>query len=354
MVKEENMNNVKAIKWENDSLVLLDCTKLPIREEYIICKEYATLIDAINCLAVRGAPAIGIAAAYGVVLAAQEAREKADSKASYLGYINEAIQKLAATRPTAVNLFWALDRVKEVLKKVSEASEEAIRDRLLQEAETMYNEDIACNMKIGENGNEVVPQRASILTHCNAGALATAAYGTALGVVRAAHDAGKDIHVFADETRPLLQGARLTAWEMAQEGIPCTLITDSMAGYVMKLGKVDLVITGADRITLNGDTANKIGTYSLAVLAKEHGIPFYIAAPLSTIDITLKSGDEIEIEERDKREVKCLFGVQTAPDAVNAFNPAFDVTPNEYITGIITEKGILRPPYEVSIGNLFK
>jgi len=348
------MNNVRAIKWEDDSLVLIDCTKLPSKEEYIVCREYSTLIDAINCLAVRGAPAIGIAAAYGVVLAAQEAVEKTDSKGAYLGYIGKAIEELAATRPTAVNLFWALDRGREVLKASEAFSEKEIRDILLREAKILFAEDIECNMKIGEYGNEIVPQGASILTHCNAGALATAAYGTALGVVRAANDAGKRIQVFADETRPLLQGARLTAWEMTQEGIPCTLITDSMAGYVMKLGKVDLVITGADRITLNGDTANKIGTYSLAVLAKEHGIPFYIAAPLSTIDISLKQGSEIEIEERNKQEVRCLFGVQTAPEEVNVFNPAFDVTPNEYITGIITEKGILKPPYENSISDLFR
>jgi methylthioribose-1-phosphate isomerase len=354
MVKGENMNNVKAIKWEDDSLVLLDCTKLPVKEEYITCRDYGTLIDAINCLAVRGAPAIGIAAAYGVVLAAQEALGQAESKEAFLGYVAKAVEELAATRPTAVNLFWALDRVKEVIKACVGFSEKEIRDTLLKEAEILFAEDIECNMKIGEHGNAIVPQGASILTHCNAGALATAAYGTALGVVRAAHASGKGIQVYADETRPLLQGARLTAWEMTQEGIPCTLITDSMAGYVMKLGKVDLVITGADRITLNGDTANKIGTYSLAVLAKEHGIPFYIAAPLSTIDISLKRGSEIEIEERSKQEVRSLFGVQTAPDAVNVFNPAFDVTPNEYITGIITEKGILKPPYEKAISDLFR
>jgi len=348
------MNSVKAINWENDSLVLLDCRALPIKEEYIQCKSYKTLIDAINCLAVRGAPAIGIAAAYGVVLAAQEAEGKAGSKEAYLAYIKEAIGELAATRPTAVNLFWALNRLKEILEDAAGCPLKEIRERLFKEAEALFNEDIECNRKIGEFGNEVVPQGANILTHCNAGALATAGYGTALGVVRAAHDSKKEIHVFADETRPLLQGARLTAWELTKEGIPCTLITDSMAGYVMKLGKVDLVITGADRITLNGDTANKIGTYSLAVLAREHGIPFYIAAPLSTIDITLKHGDEIEIEERDKQEVKYFFGVQTAPYSVNTFNPAFDVTPNEYITGIITEKGILKPPFEESIGNLFR
>jgi len=348
------MNSVKAIKWENESLVLLDCRALPIKEEYVQCKKYRALIDAINCLAVRGAPAIGIAAAYGVVLAAQEAEGKAGSKEDYLDYIKKAMKELEATRPTAVNLFWAINRLKKILYDAAGCTVKEIRERLLKEAEAMFEEDIECNRKIGEFGNEVVPYGANILTHCNAGALATAAYGTALGVVRAAHNAKKEIHVFADETRPLLQGARLTAWELTHEKIPCTLITDSMAGYVMKLGKVDLVITGADRITLNGDTANKIGTYSLAVLAKEHGIPFYIAAPLSTIDITLKHGDEIEIEERDKQEVKFFFGVQTAPDSVNTFNPAFDVTPNEYITGIITEKGILKPPFEESIGNLFR
>jgi len=348
------MENVRALVWENDELVLIDCTMLPLKEKYIRCKKYTVLIDAINSLAVRGAPAIGIAAAYGLVLAAIEADQVTDSKEAYLDFIRKAAKELASTRPTAVNLFWALDRMKRVLESSTGCSNMEIKERLLREANLMLDEDIICNKKIGEFGNEVVPKGAAILTHCNAGALATAGYGTALGVVRTAHKANKGIRVFADETRPLLQGARLTAWELTREGIPCTLITDNMAGYVMKLGMIDMVITGADRIALNGDSANKIGTYSIAVLAKEHGIPFYIAAPLSTIDRTIGHGDDIKIEERNTEEVRCLYGVQTAPDSVNVFNPAFDVTPNKYITGIITEKGIMKPPYEVSIGNLFK
>ncbi len=347
------MDNVKAIQWKNHSLILIDCTKLPLKEEYIVCDNYKKLVDAINCLAVRGAPAIGVSAAYGVVLAAREAEELTSEKTEFLNYIENAIDELAATRPTAVNLFWALKKVRDTLKKEENNSIRDITEALLKQAEALYEEDIACNKRIGENGNDIVPDGANILTHCNAGALATAGYGTALGIIRAAHNDGKNIHVFADETRPLLQGARLTAWELVKEGIPCTLITDSMAGYAMKLGKVDLVITGADRITLNGDTANKIGTYSLAVLARENGIPFYIAAPLSTIDITLKTGEEIEIEERDKNEVITLFGTRTAPETVNTFNPAFDVTPGDYIAGIITERGILTPPYEISIKKCF-
>lgn len=348
------MDNIKTIAWENDELLLLDCTKLPLKEEYIKCKRYSDLISAINSLAVRGAPAIGIAAAYGMVLASIEADEKTDSKDDYLKFMRNAAEKLGSTRPTAVNLFWALKRMMAVLENSAECSNNEIKEILLNEAEKMLEEDVICNEKIGEYGNEIVPEHAGILTHCNAGALATAGFGTALGVIRKAHLSGKKIHVFADETRPLLQGARLTAWELTKEKIPCTLITDSMAGYVMKLGKVDLIITGADRIALNGDSANKIGTYSLAVLAKENGIPFYIAAPISTIDNTISSGDDIKIEERNPDEVRCLCGIPIAPDSVNVFNPAFDVTPNRYISGIITERGILRPPYEVSIGKLFR
>lgn len=348
------MNKVKTIEWKDDKLILIDCTKLPLKEEYIICKDYNTLAKAIKCLAVRGAPAIGVSAAYGVVLAAIEAENAGYSKEEFIKYIETAIDELAATRPTAVNLFWALDKIRKTLKESEGASKVEIKEILLKKANELYEEDIICNKKIGDYGNEVVPFGASILTHCNAGALATAGFGTALGVIRAAHYAKKDIKVFADETRPLLQGSRLTAWELSKEGIPCTLITDSMAGYAMKLGKIDMVITGADRITSNGDTANKIGTYSLAVLAKENGIPFYIAAPLSTIDISLKTGEEIEIEERDRKEVISLFGVQTAPECINAFNPAFDVTEGKYISGIITEKGILRPPYEDSIKKCFE
>jgi len=348
------MSNVKTIEWKDDTLVLIDCTKLPVEEKYIECKEYSTLCKAIKVLSVRGAPAIGVSAAYGVVLAAIQAQKETSKKEEYFKFINNAIKELASTRPTAVNLFWALDRMKKKLDTLNELGKDIIKDKLLEEANKIYKEDIECNMAIGKHGNDVVIENASILTHCNAGALATAGYGTALSVIRYANSLGKNIKVYADETRPLLQGSRLTAWELVKEGIPTTLITDNMAGYAMKLGKIDMVIFGADRITLNGDVANKIGSYSVAVLAKEHGIPVYAAAPLSTIDMSLTYGDEIPIEERNKNEVRELFGVQTAPNDVDTFNPAFDVTPHKYITGIITEVGILRPPYNISIPKAFK
>lgn len=348
------MAEVKTIEWKDDKLILIDCTKLPLTEEYLVCEKYSDLVKAIKLLAVRGAPAIGVSAAYGVVLAAIEGEKKNDNKEQYIEFIDKAIEKLASTRPTAVNLFWALDRMKKILNTNRDMSKSEIKEKLLNEANLIYEEDIQCNKNIGRYGNDIIPYEANILTHCNAGALATAGYGTALGVMRYAHYLGKNIHVYADETRPLLQGARLTTWELEKEGIPVTLITDNMAGYAMKLNKINLVITGADRITANGDAANKIGTYSVAVLAKEHNIPFYIAAPLSTIDINLKSGEEIIIEERDKEEVREVFGQRIAPNNIDTFNPAFDVTPNEYITGIITEVGILRPPYNISIKNAMK
>lgn len=349
------MEDVKTIQWNNDELVLIDCTKLPIKEEYIVCKDYSTLAKAIKILAVRGAPAIGVSAAYGVVLAAMEADKKTNTKEEFIKFIENGINELAATRPTAVNLFWALKRMKEKLYEIKEMDNHEIKDILLKEAHQIYYDDIECNKNISKFGNEVVCEGASILTHCNAGALATAGYyGTALGVIKYAHDMGKKIQVYCDETRPLLQGARLTAWELVKNEIPATLITDNMAGYAMSLGKIDMVIVGADRITSNGDTANKIGTYSVSVLAKEHNIPFYIAAPLSTIDVSLKNGSEIKIEERDKNEVRELFGTRTAPEKVNTFNPAFDVTPNKNIAGIITEVGILKPPYDVSIKEAFQ
>lgn len=348
------MGQVKALEWKNDKLVLIDCTKLPTCEEYIECSDYSTLVRAIKVLAVRGAPAIGVSAAYGVVLAAKEALNKNEHGEEYITFVDNAINELAATRPTAVNLFWALKRMSKKLYEIKELPCDEINAILLEEANKIFTEDVECNKKIGMYGNEIVPEGASILTHCNAGALATAGYGTALGVVRCARDNGKHIHVYADETRPLLQGARLTAWELAKENIPATLITDNMAGYAMKLGKIDMVVFGADRITRNGDVANKIGSYSVAVLAKEHGIPVYVAAPLSTIDTSLENGESIPIEERDKEEVRQFFGVRTAPAEIDTFNPAFDVTPHKYITGIITERGILRPPYSLSIPAAFK
>lgn len=348
----EGERDVLAIRWEQDgALILLDQTRLPLATEYVRCTGHEAVADAIKRLVVRGAPAIGVAAAYGMALGALEYR--GDDKAEFLAHLQRVAETLAATRPTAVNLFWAIGRVKKKIEQVKDRSIDEIRRELVHEAQTMQAEDVEINRRIGRYGNEIVPQGARILTHCNAGALATAGYGTAVGVIRAAHEAGKNIHVYADETRPLLQGARLTAWELMQDGIPVTLITDNMAGYAMRKGMIDLVIFGADRIAANGDTANKIGSYSVAVLAKENGIPVFSAAPLSTIDRDLATGDEIPVEERAPEEVTHVFGKQVAPEGVDVFNPAFDVTPHRYLTGIITEVGILRPPYTLSIAAAF-
>lgn len=348
------MAEVKTIQWKDDALVIIDCTKLPVKEEYIECREYTTLVRAIKTLSVRGAPAIGVSAAYGVVLAAMQAKREMKNKQDYIGFIKKAMDELASTRPTAVNLFWSLKRMDAKLESVKHLSMDDIKEELLKEANAVFDEDIECNYSIGKYGDEIVPDGSNILTHCNAGALATAGYGTALSVFRYAHAHGKKIHVYADETRPLLQGARLTAWEMIKEGIPCTLITDNMAGYCMKLGMIDMVIFGADRITSNGDVANKIGSYSVAVLAKEHGIPVYSAVPLSTIDMSIADGDDIPIEQRNGDEVRELYGVKIAPPDIDTFNPAFDVTPHEYIAGIITEVGIIKPPFDINIPAAFK
>lgn len=341
------MDKIRTIQWKDDQLILLDCRKLPLKEEYINCTKYEDLSVAIKTLAVRGAPAIGVSAAYGLVLACIQAMDK--EKDDFIDFIKKAILELAKTRPTAVNLFWALNRMNERLEDLLESDKQIIKEELLKEANEIYQEDIRANKSIGSFGNQVVPQGANIITHCNAGALATAGYGTALGVIRAAHSSGKNIHVYVDETRPLLQGARMTAWELVKENIPSTLIADNMAAHAMKLGKIDMVIFGADRIATNGDVANKIGSYSLAIAAKEHGIPVYVAAPSTTIDPKISFGEDIPIEEREAFELREVFGVQTAPDGINVYNPAFDVTPSHMITGIITEKGILRPPYELSI-----
>lgn len=347
-----------SMRWEGDvvngggALVLLDQTKLPLVTEFVRCTNHEQVADAIKRLVVRGAPAIGVAAAYGIAVGAFEYR--GDDKAELLQHLERVAGTLAATRPTAVNLFWAIRRVRDRIAQVKERSIDEIRQELVHEAQAMQHEDIEVNRRIGRHGNEVVPYGARILTHCNAGWLATAGYGTVLGVVRAAHEAGKNIHVYADETRPLLQGARLTTWELMQDGIPVTLITDNMAGWAMRRGMIDLVIFGADRIAANGDTANKIGSYSVAVLARENGIPVFSAAPLSTIDVSLTSGDEIPVEERSPQEVTHVFGTQVAPAGVDVFNPAFDVTPNRYLAGIITEVGILRPPYTLSIAAAFE
>lgn len=342
---ERRCLTIETMRWEENKLILLDQTKLPIKISYYICENYQDVICAIKRLVVRGAPAIGAAAAYGMALAALECREKDFSACRQHLFL--ACNELAASRPTAVNLFWALERVKKLIH--SDHSPEQLFQDILQKAHGILRDDIIANKQMGQHGARLIPPKASILTHCNAGAFATGGYGTALGVIRAAHEAGKEVKVFAGETRPLLQGARLTAFELMEDHIPVTLITDNMAGYVMQKGLVDLVIVGADRITARGDVANKIGTYSLAVLAKEHHLPFYVAAPLSTFDLTLHSGEKIPIEERNAQEVKEIFGHQTAPLEVSVLNPAFDVTSHDLITAIITEKGVIHHPDEDAV-----
>lgn len=338
---------MKTLWWQDETLYLIDQTRLPLEEVSIACRDEHEVARAIVEMRVRGAPAIGVAAAYGVALAAR--RAEGDSPARVLGAVREAVAELRATRPTAVNLFWALERMQRQAERLAaEGDADALRNGLLTEAQEMAAEDERTNRQIGLHGAELVRDGDTILTHCNAGALATVAYGTALGVVRAAHEQGKRIHVLADETRPFLQGARLTAWELQRDGIPVTLITDNMAGHFLKT-RVNLVVVGADRIAANGDTANKIGTYGLAVIAHENRVPFYIAAPLSTIDPSIASGDEIPIEERSADEVTSISGVRIAPEGVPAAHPAFDVTPARYISGIIAEAGVLRAPYEESI-----
>lgn len=335
-----------TMRWTNECLELIDQTKLPIVVEYVQCLDYLAVANAIKTMQVRGAPAIGAAAAYGVALGAV----KGDAtKGDLIKYIKKAADELGQTRPTAVNLFWAIKRMLNKLEELKELSDEEIKHGLLQEAHNIHFEDIEMNKRIGQYGNVLVPEKANILTHCNAGALATAGYGTALGVIRAAHEAGKGIHVYADETRPLLQGARLTAWELSQDNIPVTLISDNMAGYMMSKGMIDFIVVGADRITANGDVANKIGTYSVAVLAKENNVPFYVAAPVSTIDMSLATGDEIPIEERSHEEVTHVFGQQVAPKGIKVFNPSFDVTPNHLIKGIITDRGVVNAPYKENL-----
>jgi len=338
---------ISPVRWDGDRLVLLDQTRLPTEEVERQYTSWSEVADAIRSLVVRGAPAIGVTAAFGVALAARESR--ATTFDGLEADVEAAIKGLAATRPTAVNLFWALERMRRCCLGHRALPLDALRARLVQEAQAVLDEDVAANRAMGSHGAALVPDRARILTHCNAGALATAGYGTAGGVIRAAHAQGKVALVWVDETRPVLQGARLTAWEMVKEGIPHRVICDVAAGSVMARGDVDLVVTGADRIAANGDTANKIGTYGLAVLARHHGIPFYVAAPLSTIDPALPSGDLIPIEERDAGEVRGFAGRQIVPGASPVFNPAFDVTPAALITAIITERGVFRPPFDFSV-----
>jgi methylthioribose-1-phosphate isomerase len=335
---------ITPVRWDAGRLVLLDQTRLPTEERDVACARWQDVADAIKTLVVRGAPAIGVAAAFGIALAA---RQSAATDADGLITDLEAASKgLGATRPTAVNLFWALDRMRRAAVSARTAPVGEIRARLEDEAKAILAEDIAANRAMGAHGAALVPAGARLLTHCNAGALATAGYGTALGVVRAAHEQGKIALVWVDETRPVMQGSRLTAWEMVKEGIPHRLISDVAAASAMRQGQVDLVVTGADRIARNGDTANKIGTYGVAVLARHHGIPFYVAAPWSTIDSSVESGTAIVIEERDAAEVRGVAGRQTAPSESPVWNPAFDVTPAELIAAIITERGVHRPPYD--------
>lgn len=336
---------MKTVEWASGKLRFIDQTKLPLEKVVLETDDYRVVAQAIKTMQIRGAPAIGVAAAMGVALGAREIAG-AGTK-DYRSRLAEVIQTLRSTRPTAVNLFWALDRMERCAEQGNGPASTA--EVLVQEAQDIAREDEEANRRMGKLGATLIPDGSRVLTHCNAGALATSAYGTALGVLRAAVEEGKRIEVYADETRPLLQGARLTAWELMEDGIPLTLITDNMAGYLMSLGRVDSVIVGADRIASNGDVANKIGTYSVAVLAHAHGIPFYVAAPTSTVDMAIPSGDHIPIEERDEEEVLSLGGVRTAPLGVRAFNPAFDVTPHRYVAAIITEAGIAREPFEESL-----
>ena len=338
--------SIRTIFWESDAVVMIDQKALPLEERTLTCKRYEDVITAIKDLTVRGAPAIGVAAAMGIALGTRQI--STTSAENLKAEFYRICDCFSQTRPTARNLFWAIERMKKCFEDLlaeRRARIKAIQEALIAEAIKIGEEDIAINRRMGLNGRSLIKDGDHVLTHCNAGALATAGYGTALGVIRAACEEGKKIHVFVDETRPVLQGARLTAWELMKEGIPATLITDNMAGFLMQQGKVNLVITGADRIAANGDTANKIGTYALAVLAKENHIPFYIAAPLSTIDLSIKTGDDIPIEERDSEEVTLFRGVRTAPMGIQVYNPAFDITPNRYITAIITEAKVVRPPF---------
>jgi len=338
---------METMYWEDRCLKLLDQTQLPSKTVYLQCSNYHDVMRSIQQLSVRGAPAIGASAAYGLVIGALS--EEHLNQATFIKKIEDIAREIACTRPTAVNLQWALERMLARVHSSHARDTAGIISDMLEEAHNIFNEDVKGNKQMGQHGLNLIPHGARILTHCNAGALATAGYGTALGVIRAAHAKGLDISVYADETRPLLQGARLTAWEMMQENIPVTIITDNMAGYLMYKGMVDIVIVGADRIASNGDVANKIGTYSVAVLAKEHNIPFYVAAPMSTIDFNLGSGSQIPIEEREWHEVTGLAGQAVAPEGVRVWNPAFDVTPSNLVTAIITDKGIARSPYIESL-----
>ncbi|HUH65549.1 MAG TPA: S-methyl-5-thioribose-1-phosphate isomerase [Syntrophales bacterium] len=343
-------NSIKTIFWKDDAVVMIDQNALPHEERLLKLTDYRDVIKAIKDLTIRGAPAIGVAAAMGIALGML--RVTVSSEEEFKKSFHKICEQFSLSRPTARNLFWAIERMKRRFEESLKQPQADIKRLLVEEAMRICDEDITINERIGLNGSSLIQNGDNILTHCNAGALATAGCGTALGVVRAAWEAGKKIHVFVDETRPVLQGARLTAWELTKENIPATLIADNMAGFLMKQGKISKVIVGADRIAVNGDTANKIGTYTLAILCREHGIPFYVAAPLSTIDTSIRSGNEIPIEERNSEEITTIRGVRVAPHGVVVYNPAFDVTPARYITAIITEAGIISPPYKKGIAQI--
>jgi len=342
-----------TIDLQDDVIVMVDQRKLPAQEVYVRCRTAQEVAKAIRTMVIRGAPAIGVAAAMGIAVGMR--RSTAKGTHQFTVEFQKLCDLMAATRPTAVNLFWAIDRLKRTFAEGAQAGESPAElvNRLEREARAIHDEDVANCRAMGRHGAAMVPDGARVLTHCNAGALATAGYGSALGVIRAAVEQGKKIAVFADETRPFLQGSRLTAWELVRDGINTTVITESMAGPLMRQGEIDLVVVGADRIAANGDTANKIGTYTVAVLAHEHRIPFYVAAPLSTIDLSTPDGDQIPIEERDQREVSHLGSSRLTPEGAHIRNPAFDVTPHRYITGIVTEVGILQPPYSESLKQAF-
>ena len=338
---------VETVQWIDNTVVLIDQTRLPLEERYVTCRTSDEVADAIRRMVIRGAPAIGVAAAMGVALGMLQATEQDIDR-----HFENICSTLAATRPTAVNLFWAIERMRRLYEKLRGRPLAEIRRFLVEEARLIREEDISICRAIGRNGATLLPDGRTVLTHCNAGALATAGYGTALGVIRAAIEAGKHVDVFADETRPFLQGARLTVWELQQDGIPTTLITDNMAGHFLRSGRIGCVVVGADRIAANGDVANKIGTYPLAVLAHENNVPFFVAAPTSTLDLKIASGDQIPIEQRSAAEVTHVFGQLVAPAGTTVENPAFDVTPCRYVTAIITEKGVARPPYTESLRQL--
>jgi methylthioribose-1-phosphate isomerase len=341
---------IPTISWEGDYIRLVDQRRLPLEARWVVCRDLEEVIAAIRDMAIRGAPAIGVAAAMGLALGAQSIETQ--NYETFRERFLEMARDMESARPTAVNIRWAVERMKEIVDEMRGRGLDEIKEALRRASLGILEKDIQINRRIGEYGLPLIPDRATILTHCNAGSLATGGYGTALGVIRAAHEAGKDVSVVVDETRPLLQGMRLTAFELMEEGIPVTVIADSAAGYLMRKGRIDLVIIGADRIAANGDTANKVGSYQVAVLAKENRIPFYVAAPLSTFDLTLRDGDQIPIEERDPKEVLSFAGQQLGPEGLHAFNPAFDLTPAAYISAIITEKGVLRPPLRRSLRRL--